>query len=659
MSAEKTASVKITLNSGSFLSGLKAIGRAAQDTGKTFLSGLKEPTIAGLKAMGKAAGELTASVKNTIRTVGTLGGAFSVGASVKNVAELEAIFKNIAFSIEAGTGKVQDWRAIMADAQAQGEQWGASTRDLAAAYKSVFEEVGDADFARAAMHAAALQSRATGDSIETLAGIAGVLNEKFGVTAQELPEALAVAKSLGEQGGVTFGEMGEKLAILGASAKQAGMQGIPGFQQLIALANIGDNSMGGLRKNIAGVTAFLDNMATTAQQKKIQQSFGVTVKDQKGKAKAATKVLEEIFARTHGKKEKLEQVFSGGEAKLIVDLGEKYAKTFAETSGDIKTKVAAANAAFEKALEESGKSQLDAAAVAKRAAEMRESAEARLQRAMQRIEAAFMRPQMLEAIDKLSAKLPVLADKLAKLIGFVLENPGTSAAVAAGVKLGAPALQAAIAAAAPDIAKALLRAPTGGGAPPIPGAGGGPGGVPGGVGALGAAVRGGPVAVAALAVAGKVRPMIERAADKPVIEEIEEAKDLAEQLKAGAIAAEDVGPALDSLRSRIEAAATVEDGIVGDVKDFGKTIASVFTGSDYAAQAEAAKAAQRNAEDLAAALKTLTEAVKGTAGDIADVDIEPPGYTDGGGSSSSGGGSRGSSRGPIRLPAASPGYAAR
>lgn len=635
MGSSREGSLTLTLKSGSLLSALKSTGSAIAQEGKRWGKALQEPTVAGLKAVRRELGNTYGDVKRTIKMAASFGGALSLGGGIKSAIDITGKFRNLAFSIQAGTGIAQDWRAMMQDVQDTAIATGQSTSELADAFKEVYEEVGDADFAKAAMKTIATQATATGDSVQSLASIAGTLNEKFGVTAKELPEALAIAKGLGEKGGIQFDEMASKLGILGASAKKAGMEGIPGFQRLIGLANSGDDALGGLRKNVSAVTSFLDKLGDTGQRKAIKQNFGVDVNDAKGKAKDATRVLGEIFAKTGGSKEKLQKVFTGEEGKLIVSLGQKYAKTFAETSGDVKTKTAAALDAYNGALDEAGRSNLNAAQVAAEAAKRAQDPAHRMQSALEHIEQAFTKPELLGALDRLSATLPGLAEKLSKLLGFVLENPGTSLAIAGGIKLGTPFIEAAMKVGAENFGKAALEA--------LSGKGGGLGGGGGAAGTLGR--------VAAVAGAGFAGYEAGSAyADSVIDPDVKKQQLKTDNLQAATIAADINGDqgSVDTLRQRIaQAKKDKEFSGWDDVKTLGFRHMSTASDDDIA---KSEKVLQQQEAKLKMNSKELAGAIAGETLKVQIVGGVVPGAAPTNGPPA---------RGPIVVQPSRPGYQPR
>jgi hypothetical protein len=169
-------------------------------------------------------------------------------------------------------------------------------------------------------------------------------------------------------------------------------------------------------------------------------------------------------------KDKLGIAFQGEQLKLVEDLGKTYATAFKETQGDIKTKGAAALAAYRDKLDQAGKSQLDGADLQKQAATEMESAEKQVAVAMTKLEQTFSKPELLGAVTKLANMLPGLADGFEKLVTFATENPlgaaagGVAALGAKGFAEGAigavirGAFTSGATAAAPTLASAISGA---------------------------------------------------------------------------------------------------------------------------------------------------------------------------------------------------------
>ena len=656
MASEKTATVKLTLDGSSYIGELKNVTRESEASATRVENAWKKSAVAGLKEFRTQLGEVTSSVKNTIRNIATLGGAVSFGAAIKGAVDAEAQFKNLSFAIKAGTGELVAWQDLQKDAQTTATQWGQSSRELGKVYHDLFSELGDLPLAKVGMEQAALASRATGESVETLANITGVLGEKFNVTAAEMPEAMAAVISLGNKGGISIAQMGEKLGLLGASARAAGLQGQGGFQTMVGMANIADNAMGSFKKSLSAVTGLLDAFGTPEEAKKISGVFGVAVRDAKGNVRDLTTVMGEIFQKTGGQREKLAMGFTGEQLKLVVELGKTYGDTFKATSGSIKDKSEAALAAYNAAIKKAGESQLTAAQLADEANNRMKDPQARLAQAIEKIEQAFTKPKMIDALEKLAESLPELAEQMSKLISFVLENPGTSAAIAAGVKLGAPALQAALTAAAPGIGKAVMGA-LGQGAGAFTVSGGAPGAlgkVAGVAGAVGAVAAVGAVSYEAASAYAEhaIDPARKRSAE--VAGGLQGATMAASINTTGRIDPKRAQESLDTLRQRLDAARKDREFSFSDVYTLG--LRRLGTASDE----DIAKGQAAYDQGVAALEQKMAPAAEKTAAQLSDVN-EALGVFAASlrGSTPTGAGGAGASRGPIQPARSVPGYADR
>ena len=188
---DRTASIKIGLKAQGYVSGLRDIkgqtDRAARDMGSSFRNGMN----AGFRGAFESIKSGFAAVKTFVGGLGLFAGVIGIKEQVGHAIKMEASYRKLAFAIRSGTGEAKKWRDIQADVHGLSLETGQSTEDLAQGYSLLFKEVGKAAFARQGIHAIATTATATGESIQTLTEITGVLNEKFGVTADEIPETLA------------------------------------------------------------------------------------------------------------------------------------------------------------------------------------------------------------------------------------------------------------------------------------------------------------------------------------------------------------------------------------------------------------------------------------------------------------------------------------
>jgi Phage-related minor tail protein len=464
---DRSASIKIGLKAQGYVSGLRDIKSQTDRTGRDLGTSLKNGMNAGMRGAFESIKSGFQAVKTFVMGLGLFAGVIGIKEQVGHAIKMEASYRKLAFAIRSGTGEAIKWRDIQKDVHGLALETGQSTEALTEGYSTLFKEVGKAAFARQGIHAIATTATATGESIETLTAITGVLNEKFGVTADEIPETLAAVVSLGNKGGVTVEQMAEKLGIVGAAAKAAGLDGRQGFEKVVALLNVADKANGSLRKGISAVSGIIDTLGNKAERNKVLMKVGLNPSQVKGDA---TDVLGSILKKTGGNKDKLGIAFQGEQLKLVEDLGKTYATAFKETQGDIKTKGAAALAAYREKLEQAGKSQLSNADIQKQAAEEMQSTEKQIAVAMTKLEQTFSKPELTAAITKLANMLPGLAEGFGKLVTFATDNPlgaagaGVAALGAKGFLEGAigaiirGAFTSGASAAAPTLASAIAGA---------------------------------------------------------------------------------------------------------------------------------------------------------------------------------------------------------
>jgi hypothetical protein len=438
----KEAGIKLTLNASGFTGGMRAAEnegkRAAGSIGKAF----EKAWDSGVKGAGRAITGTLSTIKSTIGAIAPMLGGLSVGALIADSVKGQGEFKKLAFSIRAGTGSVVDYRDMLKEAQAAALASGQSSYDLGAVMNSVFEETGKADFTAKSIKSIATAARAAREPVALLGDIAGKLNKQFGVGADEIDEALAATISASKKGGLSLDEMAEKLGLIGANAKEAGFSGVDGFRHMMGLMNLSKDAMGSLRKGIPVVGNLLDQLGTQAERNKTLIKLGIDPSSLKGAD--FQKTLGAIMKKTGGNRDKLALAFGAPQLQLLAELGKSYSETFAHTAGDVKTKTAAALAAYDSALETASKSSLSAADVQEEAAAAMQSPAAKMEVALEKLRQAFAKPEITDAIGKLIGTLPGLADIVAKVVGFAVDHPLLAGGAAVGAIGGKGFVEAAL-----------------------------------------------------------------------------------------------------------------------------------------------------------------------------------------------------------------------
>lgn len=458
--AEKTAAIRVNLKGDQAKGEIRGIKDEAKKAGSEMGSALQGALSTGLKGGVDAVKGAFASIKNVALSIGGLVGGLGVAEITKQALDANAKFGDLSFGIRAAGGSMQDVAAIQKQLQQGAIDTAQDSFKMVDAFEGIRRETGSLDFARGSIDTVATAARGAHKQLETMANVGGTLNEKFGITAEELPDALADVIGLSEKGGVTFEDMAEKLGLIGAYAKEAGLSGRAGFQQIVGMLNLADNANGSFKKGITAVGGLLETLGNNVGRNKIGAALGISMKDLSGNAGSQ---IEAIMKATKGQKANLEKAFGGEQLKLLVDLGKTYSAAFDETKGSVKEKSAAATEALRKAFTDAGSSAVQWADVTKEAAGEMNEAPQKIAQAKERLLQAFSSEKFQAALNKVIDKLPALADLIAKIVGFAVENPGGAAAAAIGGTFAKGAIESIIvgafksgaAAAAPGLSGAL------------------------------------------------------------------------------------------------------------------------------------------------------------------------------------------------------------
>lgn len=455
--ASREAGIKLTLNASGFGKGLRDAEGEVAKSGSRMGASLKKGLGEGLKGGLDAVRGAISSIKSAIGTLAGVGGLIGFTEMIREGLSTEGVFKKLTFSMRTAGAEVGHFRELMDIAQKSALRWGQSSQELGKTMEDVFQETGNAEFTKASIDSIAKAATGAREPVELLGRIAGQLQKQFGVSAANIDDALAQTIGASKKGGLSLEEMSERLGVIGANAKEAGFSGVAGFQQMIALMNISKDAMGNLRKGIPVVATLLDQLGTAGERNKTLLKLGIDPSKLKGAD--FQKTLDAIMKATGGKRDKLALAFGAPQLQLLAELGKTYGETFAKTSGDVKTKTAAAVAAFDDAMSKAGASALSAADLQREAEQNMESPAKRMEIALEQLRQSFARPEITEAIKKLIDKLPALADIIAKLVGFAVEHPYAAAAGGAAAVFG----QGAITAGASSILGGLIKGAFGAG----------------------------------------------------------------------------------------------------------------------------------------------------------------------------------------------------
>ena len=348
--ADKEATLKLTLKSDGFKAGLsdaeKAAKKAGDSMGKQISKGLSDAGKAGLDALKGSISNL----KSAVMGVAGIAGGFGVVEFARRAIASESAFKKLAFQIRAGTGEMANWKNMQRDAQATALKFGHTTEEIGKSISDLYQAVGDPKFAQDASKVVAEMATGAHEPLETMTNLAGGLNEKFGITAQQLPDVLASVVSLGNKGGVSVGDLADKIGIIGANAKGAGLDGEKGFKLLVGMLNIADNATGTLKKGITGVTGIIEGITNNTLGESLKKNLQFDLAKAKKQGLEFDDILGQIIEKSGGSHDNLAKVFAGDQLKVVTELAKVYQEGFDSTKGSKAEKTKGAWAAYEQAI---------------------------------------------------------------------------------------------------------------------------------------------------------------------------------------------------------------------------------------------------------------------------------------------------------------------
>ncbi len=461
--SDKDSTLRLNLAASGMLTMLQTLAKEADKLAKE-VEGVGEksektekkihPMLAsGKKAWGAATTAAMDLGKQLVSVAGqaaTLGGALSMGAGIKAGVDLVSTYKHIAFAIRTGTGTAQSWQQVQEHVSATAERWGRSNEEVAHSYDELFRELGNVEFAKKASDTVAKAAAATGKDAATLTHIAVELGDKFGISADQIDEAMSTIVGTNK-----LEEFSGGMERLGAMAKSLGYQGTDGLKQMVGMLEASGGATKDLNKAVMGLGSVMESLQDVDKSKDIEKKFKMKLRGDDGELKKD--VIQQILKATGGQKEELGKVFAGDGLKIMTEYGRMYSSAYDKTTGTFEERSNAAMASINSAFENAVKKPTDLGAEAN--ANNLDDPKAKLQRAMNHFTDAFAQPKLIAAVNKLADKAPALADGMAKLLDFALDHPLLAGAGLLGGKgamaFGGSMAQDGAAAAGKSVLKAL------------------------------------------------------------------------------------------------------------------------------------------------------------------------------------------------------------
>lgn len=590
------AAVRLTLDGSQFIVSMK---RAGDEVDKVSKKGKK-----GFDLFGSAADHakqsimsLGGAVKNTLALAGSLGGAFSVGAAIKGAITLQRSYRQIAFGVRDANGRMLEAADVQRIVERSAATTGQANTDMADTFRDVVDATGDLDFARDSLDAIGHASMATGVELGTLASLADQLHTKFGVSAEGMQQAFAQVFENSKKGGPKLQEFAEVMGGVGAELLAAGLDGQRGLDFMLGALVQTDDRLKSLPKQVAGLKAVLRGLGDAGELKKLGEKIGLDPTKLINEKDAIARLRKILGTGEKGMKALLGGMNEGEEKETMKILfTEPFQKAIADANkSGLKGKAAIdrALAMFDQQIGQFGKANMSAADMLKQAERERQSPEAQLTAALNRLQTAFSQPQIINAINDLAKHLPKLAELIAGIAGFAANNPVAATILGIGGKVALEAATGAASAAAAAWLKGLVvggAATVAGGAGAAATGAAGAAAAAGGAGAAAAATGLGAIAAAVLAplvAAGLTFAVGSEQIANSYAEERDVMKELANATAAGfgGGSKEQKQAALDRLYKAHE---TARMGLAnGDIagSEFMDNLASIFGGESTQARA--------------------------------------------------------------------------
>ncbi len=435
--AEREAAVKLTLDNAQFMVTIKRTGDEVDKAGKR---GQKSMDLfgAGAASAKKSFMDLGGAVKNTLKLAGSLGGAFSVGNAIRGAVRLSSTYSSLAFRIKSATGEMYTAADVQQLVERSAAKTGRTNEEMAESFGRLRDATGDTEFARNSLEAVGNTATATHQDLGDIITVADQLHTKFGVSAENMQDAMAQVWQAAGQGGPAFSELADVVSAAGAELLSAGLSGQKGLNFMLGALVKTDDAFKSLPKQITGLKAVLRGLGEEGELKKLAAKLSIDPKKLINEKDALAR-LRTIFGKgEQGVKELLAPMHQGEEKDtmkiLFTDPFEQALKDAQKSGLNGKAAIDKALVTFDAQIKNFGLATLTGADIVEEAARKRQEPEAQLNAALNNLNTAFSRPEIVGAINQLSVHLPQLAKIFGDLVSFAAKNPILAASLGLGVK---------------------------------------------------------------------------------------------------------------------------------------------------------------------------------------------------------------------------------
>jgi len=477
--ADKEARVRLTLTSDQFLAKLRQAMKGSKDAASELAKAIEQTGNASENA-GKKASSVGAAfaksfaavksevvgvgnqIKGLIGTAATLGGAFTVGAALKNTVALQSGFSELALRMELTSKETVRWQDLQKQAQAAAGATTRTTDEMRESMAKVYAGTGDGKFATESMTAIGTAATATGKNVTDLAEMAAIFHKKFGASAKDLPQFFERIAEKADSGGQSFESIKADLEDMAAVAQRAGVKGGEGLTFILETTKQLDAKLGA-GKAAAGLKGIFETLENTPEKRQqvsnllnagnaeVQwgRSDGVRFSDKDDVFTKTKKVLTRytdqgsIWDRNIGQRgghtvSAFKDMFQGDSKRTMQELMNPFEVAFKKARSENKSIDEArkiGTEAFEANIKKLSESSATGAKLQKAAADKAKEPAAQLRTALDALQTAVAQPELVGAINDLAKALPDLVKAIAPYISWAAKNPLAAAGMAVGGKL--------------------------------------------------------------------------------------------------------------------------------------------------------------------------------------------------------------------------------
>lgn len=407
-------------------------------------------------ATGVAAGVVKRGVGVAADIARGAGVNFDLGSGVKKRVDLEAQATALANAgyVEGEKGPQgikQDPRAIMADIQRVGEQYGIAQADIGEALDKFVGKTGELATGRDMLDSFAKVMKATGANVEDVASAAGAISNKLGDIpdkANAINKVMLAIAGQGKVGAVEIKDLATQMEKLTSQASKfqtnAALKGVVGTDTGANIAMLGvlaqaarKTEKGSAAQATQSAMAFIRDLTGQTAIKRI--GAGTIFADKsKTTLRDPQEIIKDIISKTKGDQSKLSYLMSNQNSRAVVNsFMDPYLKAYGATKGSAKEKDAAGRAAVDDAFKALKNATLSPKAQDEAVAQAMDTTATKVEQFQQKLDRVVgdMADQVIPAFIKLAPVALNAASGLSRLAVWAAEHPMGALGGAAGAGL--------------------------------------------------------------------------------------------------------------------------------------------------------------------------------------------------------------------------------